>query len=109
MQTYLNNLTILDIAIVISHLVICIGIGFYHFKNIKTAQDFCTVREGKALPTILVCTIFATAIGGGTIVGYIDEIYKKDKEIVLAALKYSGNALRFAHEDLKKDKEILKD
>ena len=75
MQTYLNNLTILDIAIVISHLVICIGIGFYHFKNIKTAQDFCTVREGKALPTILVCTIFATAISGGTVIGLVDEIY----------------------------------
>ena len=76
MQTYLNNLTILDIAIVISHLVICTGIGFYHLKSIKTAQDFCTVRGGKTLPAILVSTIFATAISGGTVIGLVDEIYK---------------------------------
>ena len=76
MQTYLNNITILDIAIVIVHLVICISIGFYHFKNVKTAQDFFTVKASKILPSILVCTIFATAIGGGTILGYVDEIYK---------------------------------
>lgn len=76
MQTYLNNLTILDIAIVISHLVICIGIGLYHFRGIKTAHAFCTVKASKILPSILLCTIFATAIGGGTIIGYIDQIWK---------------------------------
>lgn len=76
MQTYLNNLTILDIAIVISHLVICIGIGFYHFRRIKTAHAFYTVKVSKILPSILLCTIFATAIGGGTIIGLIDEICK---------------------------------
>ena len=81
MQTYLNNLTILDIAIVISHLVICIGIGLYHFRGIKTAHAFCTVKVSKILPSILLCTIFATAIGGGTVIGLIDEICKN--QIVL--------------------------
>ena len=76
MQAYLNNLTILDIAIVISHLVICLCIGFYHFRRIKTAHAFCTVKASKILPSILLCTIFATEIGGGTIIGYIDEICK---------------------------------
>ena len=76
MQTYLNNLTVLDIAIVAAHLLICICIGFYHLKTIKTDNDFCTLRINKNLPSILVCTIFATAIGGGTIIGCIDEIYK---------------------------------
>ena len=76
MQKYLNDLTILDITIVIFHLAICIGIGFYHLKSIKTAHDFCTIKASKILPSILVCTIFATAIGGGTIIGYINEIYK---------------------------------
>jgi len=34
------------------------------------------VRGGKTLPAILVCTIFATAISGGTVIGLVDEIYK---------------------------------
>ena len=75
MQTYLNNLTVLDIVIVITHLLICICIGFYHLKSIKTDKDFCTVKAGKTLPSILVCTIFATAIGAGAIMGLVDEIY----------------------------------
>ena len=60
--------------IVIVHLLACIGIGFYHFRKIKTGEDFCTLQYTKNIPTILVCTIFATAIGGGTIIGAIDEI-----------------------------------
>ncbi len=76
METYLNKLTILDITIVISHLVICLCIGFYHFRRIKTVHAFCTVKVSKILPSILLCTIFATAIGGGTIIGYIDQICK---------------------------------
>ena len=76
METYLNKLTILDITIVISHLVICLCIGFYHFRRIKTAHAFCTIKASKILPSILLCTIFATAIGGGTIIGYIDQICK---------------------------------
>ncbi len=75
MQKYLNDLTILDITIVIFHLAICIGIGFYHLKSIKTAHDFCTIKASKILPSILVCTIFATSISGGTIIGLINEIY----------------------------------
>ncbi|MFQ3307423.1 MAG: putative membrane protein YwzB, partial [Candidatus Midichloriaceae bacterium] len=76
MQRYLNDLTILDIVIVVSHLLICIGIGFYHLKSIKTDKDFCTMDIGKHFPLILICTLFATAIGGGTIIVYIDEICK---------------------------------
>ena len=75
MQKYLNDLTILDITIVIFHLAICIGIGFYHLKSIKIAHDFCTIKASKILPSILVCTIFATSISGGTIIGLINEIY----------------------------------
>jgi Na+/proline symporter len=51
-------------------------IGFYHWRKIKTDVDFYSLNFGKSLPTILICTIFATAIGGGTIMGYVNEIYK---------------------------------
>jgi uncharacterized membrane protein YwzB len=33
---YLNNLAALDIIIVVVYLLICIGIGYYHLKTIKT-------------------------------------------------------------------------
>jgi Na+/proline symporter/signal transduction histidine kinase len=87
MQTYLNNLTVLDIAIVAAHLLICICIGFYHLKTIKTDNDFCTLRKNKNLPSILVCTIFATSIGGGTIIGYIDEIYKNSIVLIYVLMQ----------------------
>ena len=73
---YLNNLTIIDISIVFIHFLACIGIGLYHWRKIKTDTDFYSLDFGKSLPTILICTIFATAIGGGTIMGYVNEIYK---------------------------------
>ncbi len=73
---YFNNLTIIDVSIVIIHFFACIMIGFYHWRKIKTDVDFYSLNFGKSLPTILICTIFATAIGGGTIMGYVNEIYK---------------------------------
>ena len=51
MQTYLNNLTVLDIAIVAAHLLICICIVFYHLKTIKTDKDFCTLRKNQSPPS----------------------------------------------------------
>lgn len=36
-----------------------------------------------------------------------DETLKKDKEIVLAAVKQNGMALMYADKTLKKDKEIV--
>ena len=38
---------------------------------------------------------------------YADDSLKKDKEIVLEAVKQSGDALQFADESLKKDPDIL--
>lgn len=38
---------------------------------------------------------------------YADDSLKKNKEIVLTAVKISGTAIKFAHEELKKDKEIV--
>jgi hypothetical protein len=38
---------------------------------------------------------------------YISEELKKDKEVVLAAVKQDGYALQYASEELKKDKEVV--
>ena len=75
MTTYFNKIAVLDIIIVVMHLLICICIGLYHLNKTRTEKDFYTVKGVKNLPLMLLCTIFATAVGGNTIIGYIDEIY----------------------------------
>ena len=39
---------------------------------------------------------------------FADKSLKKDKDVVLAAVKESGHSLEFADKSLKKDKDILK-
>ena len=43
----------------------------------------------------------------GNALEYADESLKKDKEIVMAAVKQDGYALQYADESLKKDREIV--
>ena len=43
----------------------------------------------------------------GNALEYADESLKKDKEIVMAAVKQGGHALEYADESLKKNKEIV--
>jgi len=38
---------------------------------------------------------------------YIDDIFKKDKEVVFEAIKQDERAFQFAHKDLKKDKDFI--
>ena len=73
---YFNDLTVIDVSIILIHFLICVAIAFYHWRRIKTDTDFYSLNFGKALPTILVCTIFATTIGGGTVIGYVNEMYR---------------------------------
>ena len=58
MQTYLNNITVLDIAIVAAHLLICICIGFYHLKTIKILiKIFTLINIQFPVPVITISTI----------------------------------------------------
>ena len=38
---------------------------------------------------------------------YLDDIFKKDKEVVFEAIKQDEGAFQFAHKDLKKDKDFV--
>lgn len=38
---------------------------------------------------------------------FLEDIYKKDKDIVYEAIKKTGNAFQFAHESLKKDRKFV--
>ena len=44
----------------------------------------------------------------GYVIHHIDEKFKKDKEIVLEALKQDKNAFQYVHESLKDDPDVLK-
>ena len=47
-------------------------------------------------------------MGSGLGLQYADKSLKKDKSIVLAAIKKHWNQLQYADESLKKDPEIIK-
>ena len=47
------------------------------------------------------------ALQNGADLQYADESLKKDKEIVLEAIKNDEAALEFAHDSLKNDPDIL--
>ncbi|NGX44273.1 MAG: hypothetical protein K1060chlam3_00439, partial [Candidatus Anoxychlamydiales bacterium] len=51
--------------------------------------------------------VLAAVKQNGWAIQYAHEDLKKDKEIVLAAVKQNGNTLSSAHEELTKDKEIV--
>ncbi len=43
----------------------------------------------------------------GTALCYADDKLKKDKEIILEAVKYRGHAFQYADDNLRKDKEFV--
>ena len=69
-----QNLSIFDISLVVIHVFICFVIAFYYFRKIKKADDFSFGLKNYST-IMFVCTIFATVVGAGTTIGYIDELY----------------------------------
>ena len=69
-----QNLSIFDISLVVIHVFICFVIAFYYFRKIKKAYDFSFGLKNYST-IMFVCTIFATVVGAGTTIGYIDELY----------------------------------
>ena len=70
-----QDLSIFDISLVIIHIFVCFGIAFYYFRKIKKADDFSFGLKNYST-TMFVCTIFATVVGSGTTIGYVDHLYK---------------------------------
>jgi Na+/proline symporter/signal transduction histidine kinase len=69
-----QNLSIFDISLVLIHILICFGIALYYFRKIKKADDFSFGLKNYST-IMFVCTIFATGIGAGTAIGYVDHLY----------------------------------
>ena len=70
----LQNLPIFDVLLVITHIFICMGIAFYYYKKVKKADDFAFGLKNSST-IMFVCTIFATAVGAGSTIGYVDKLY----------------------------------
>jgi SSS family solute:Na+ symporter len=59
-----HNLHIIDIAIIIGYLAVCLVIGFLTSKKIKNIRDYA-IGSGHISTAVLVGTFFATDIGAG--------------------------------------------
>lgn len=63
-----------DLLIVAAYLVICLAIGLYRSTKINTLRQFALGYQNIST-TILVCVIFASSIGGGTLLGGAEHFY----------------------------------
>ncbi len=70
-----------------------------HTSIISTLKKFLNLNDKKVFIQVARC--FGASIFG------IHESFKKDREIVLAAVKQEGLALKLVDETLKKDREIV--
>jgi Na+/proline symporter/signal transduction histidine kinase len=70
-----HNLHIIDIAIIIGYLAVCLVIGFLTSKKIKNIRDYA-IGSGHISTAVLVGTFFATDIGAGETLGTISQIQR---------------------------------
>lgn len=63
----------LDLLVVVAYMLICLVIGFYRSTRIKNPKQFALGYQNISA-TILICIIFASSIGGGTLLGYAEKL-----------------------------------
>jgi SSS family solute:Na+ symporter len=63
-----------DNIIISGYLIVVLLVGFYKSLNIKSMREFSLADKNYSLP-IMVATITATAIGGGSTMGIISSIF----------------------------------
>ncbi len=64
----------LDIFIIISFLAVTLILGIYYSRNIKTMREY-SIGDRRYNTPILVATLFATLIGGGSTLGIAEKVY----------------------------------
>lgn len=84
-----------DNIIISSYLVIVLIIGFYKSRNIKTMREFSIADKNYSLP-IMVATLTATAIGGGSTLGIISSIFTSGVVYILISFGNPINQLLVA-------------
>jgi SSS family solute:Na+ symporter len=80
-----HNLHIIDIAIIIGYLAVCLVIGFLTSKKIKNIRDYA-IGSGHISTAVLVGTFFATDIGAGATVGSVEKIQTMGLIFIIAVL-----------------------
>lgn len=63
-----------DNIIISSYFLVVLLLGFYKSKNIKTMREFSIADRNYTLP-IMVATVTATTIGGGSTLGIISSVF----------------------------------
>lgn len=76
---------LIDISIVIAYVIICLIIGLIKARPVNTAAKFSVLY--KQIPnSMLICTMFASSIGAGSIFGASERIYIHGPLLVLFTL-----------------------
>lgn len=75
----------LDTAIILIYFFITLIFGFYKGSNIKSMSDYAVGSRSYALP-IMVATITATWICGGTTFGFTESIHSQGIALLLVAM-----------------------
>ncbi|WHQ46477.1 MAG: sodium:solute symporter family protein [Candidatus Midichloria sp.] len=68
------NIHIIDISIIILYFIVCIGVGLYKSKSIKTLQEY-TLGGRNFSDLVIVTTLFATHIGASSTIGVVEKVY----------------------------------
>jgi Na+/proline symporter len=76
----------MDLFIVVFYLISTLFLGIYFGQNIKTLKDFAT--SGGYSTNVLLATLFATVIGGGSTLGIVTNVHRYG--IIFMALIKNG-------------------
>jgi solute:Na+ symporter, SSS family len=85
----------IDSIIIASYLAITLFIGIYAGRGVKTMRDFAIASKTYSTP-IMVATITATLIGGQSILGVSEEIFKNGMVYFFVSLGFVVNCLLIA-------------
>ena len=78
------KITILDLVIIALYFAGCLFVGLHRFRKIDTPRKFA-LGLGNLPNIILICTIFASTVGAGTILGATKTLYSLE---LLLALEF---------------------
>ncbi|MDJ1304867.1 MAG: sodium:solute symporter family protein [Candidatus Midichloria sp.] len=71
----MNDVSIIDIGIVVLYLMMCVVVGLHKYRSIKTLREY-TLGRGYFSNTVIISTIFATYMGASPLLGTLEKIYQ---------------------------------
>lgn len=85
----------IDSFIILAYLICILILGIYSSRNMKTMREYSIADKQYSIP-ILVSTIFATTIGGGSTIGLTEKVFSTGIIFVLVFLGDPINKLIIA-------------